>query len=564
MLMNPDMDNFMQKFFQANRLEEADVMNIEQLVRQYPFYAPLQYILAKKYRQVDNIQYKHQITKTAIFFSNPHWLNDLLLSDGIASSEDSFASAGVNAATEPGLDILPEQNDITQPEDNTEQIIDESPGIEYHEATDENGVPDDPEVAQPITEAEEERFLAEQEPVSEEPVQDLPTQTDIALHGEDSDQKIEQRLNIEPQELSDENGALHDIELAQPIPEDEKDHFLAEQNESVSQEHISSFNEEPVTGSSQAENNMEMLPDLTELKNTGEPNPEEEVPATDVNFQGSSETISSEPIVSDTAEPLFSPAQPEFPAQEIIPAELQEDISQEIIESFPEAVPEDEEATEKHAEFLEPGSGLPEQYEKGNDIAVVDASVEETASGSNSMDLEQAEEKDSSVSGPDMDGGKSNTVLEKTEVERPAGNLSVKFIKLVPSPPPDSGSLPLVPIEPLYAVDYFASQGIKLKEEDGKDKLSQKLRSFTEWLKTMKRIHPEKLEQEMDPQTSTVIQHIAEHSNELEDVVTEAMAEVYARQGLRNKAAEVYQKLSLLNPNKRAYFAARISKLNET
>ena len=80
----------------------------------------------------------------------------------------------------------------------------------------------------------------------------------------------------------------------------------------------------------------------------------------------------------------------------------------------------------------------------------------------------------------------------------------------------------------------------------------------------MKRIHPEKLEQEMDSRTSTVIQHIAEHSNDFEDVVTEAMAEVYARQGLRNKAAEVYQKLSLLNPNKRAYFAAKISKLNET
>lgn len=129
---------------------------------------------------------------------------------------------------------------------------------------------------------------------------------------------------------------------------------------------------------------------------------------------------------------------------------------------------------------------------------------------------------------------------------------------------PDAGNLPLIPIEPLYAVDYFASQGIKLSNDDGKDKLSQKLRSFTEWLKTMKRIHPEKLEQEMDSRSSTVIQHIAEHSNELEDVVTEAMAEVYARQGLRNKAAEVYQKLSLLNPNKRTYFAARISKLNET
>jgi len=39
---------------------------------------------------------------------------------------------------------------------------------------------------------------------------------------------------------------------------------------------------------------------------------------------------------------------------------------------------------------------------------------------------------------------------------------------------------------------------------------------------------------------------------------------VYARQGLIKKAAEVYQKLSLQNPDKRAYFAARISKLKET
>jgi hypothetical protein len=213
---------------------------------------------------------------------------------------------------------------------------------------------------------------------------------------------------------------------------------------------------------------------------------------------------------------------------------------------------------------LEPGSDLPEQYEKGNDITIVDASVEEATSVSNPMDLEQEEEKNSPVSGPDMDAGKSNIAPEKMEAKLPAGNLSGKFIKPGYSPSSDSGNLPLIPIEPLYAIDYFASQGIKLRDEDGKDKLSQKPRSFTEWLKTMKRIHPEKLEQEMDPQTSTVIQHIAEHSNELDDVVTEAMAEVYARQGLRSKAAEVYQKLSLLNPNKRAYFAARISKLKET
>ena len=42
--------------------------------------------------------------------------------------------------------------------------------------------------------------------------------------------------------------------------------------------------------------------------------------------------------------------------------------------------------------------------------------------------------------------------------------------------------------EPLYTSDYFASQGIKLSEEvQPGDKLGNQLKSFTEWLKTMKK-----------------------------------------------------------------------------
>ncbi|MGN6494180.1 MAG: hypothetical protein ACTHLE_19455 [Agriterribacter sp.] len=122
----------------------------------------------------------------------------------------------------------------------------------------------------------------------------------------------------------------------------------------------------------------------------------------------------------------------------------------------------------------------------------------------------------------------------------------------------------IIPIEPLHTIDYFASQGIKLRDAEvhGKDQLSVKLRSFTEWLKTMKRIHPEKLEKEEEEQVQS-IQHMAEHSNDKNEVLTEAMAEVFAAQGLHHKATEVYQKLSLLNPHKKAYFAAKISKLND-
>jgi hypothetical protein len=39
------------------------------------------------------------------------------------------------------------------------------------------------------------------------------------------------------------------------------------------------------------------------------------------------------------------------------------------------------------------------------------------------------------------------------------------------------------------------------------------------------------------------------------------MAEVFARQGKMAKASEVYQKLSLLNPAKSTYFAAKLENL---
>ena len=38
-----------------------------------------------------------------------------------------------------------------------------------------------------------------------------------------------------------------------------------------------------------------------------------------------------------------------------------------------------------------------------------------------------------------------------------------------------------------YTIDYFASQGIKVsQEENPKDKFGKQLKSFTDWLKTMK------------------------------------------------------------------------------
>ena len=46
-----------------------------------------------------------------------------------------------------------------------------------------------------------------------------------------------------------------------------------------------------------------------------------------------------------------------------------------------------------------------------------------------------------------------------------------------------------------------------------------------------------------------------------DDLVSEELAEIYAKQGLNSEAIEIYRKLSLLNPKKSAYFADQIEKL---
>ena len=115
--------------------------------------------------------------------------------------------------------------------------------------------------------------------------------------------------------------------------------------------------------------------------------------------------------------------------------------------------------------------------------------------------------------------------------------------------------------EPLHATDYFASQGIKLSEAVlDSDKLGKQLKSFTAWLKTMKKVHPEK-SAGANAAVDNAVRNQAEKSNAEEDIITEAMAEAFILQEKSQKAIDIYLKLSLLNPLKSAYFAAKIDNL---
>ncbi|MGB3005333.1 MAG: hypothetical protein WBC06_02410 [Chitinophagaceae bacterium] len=119
--------------------------------------------------------------------------------------------------------------------------------------------------------------------------------------------------------------------------------------------------------------------------------------------------------------------------------------------------------------------------------------------------------------------------------------------------------------EPFYTVDYFASQGIKINDDEKpKDKFGQQLKSFTEWLKSMKRLPATELtDRQPENIAEKKVVELAEHSLVQRNITTEAMASVWEKQGNATKAIEIYTKLSLLEPAKSPYFAAKIENLKK-
>lgn len=159
-------------------------------------------------------------------------------------------------------------------------------------------------------------------------------------------------------------------------------------------------------------------------------------------------------------------------------------------------------------------------------------------------------------------------VTELAPVEEKSPEISAPVVLEQPALPADQPKQTVqeeqdLVFEPYHTIDYFASQGIKLKAEDlAKDKFGRQLKSFTDWLRSMKRIAPVQDDQPLQPPTDDSIVRNAEESVETSEVETEAMAEVWIKQGKPARAIAIYNKLSLLNPSKSHYFAAKIEQLN--
>lgn len=158
---------------------------------------------------------------------------------------------------------------------------------------------------------------------------------------------------------------------------------------------------------------------------------------------------------------------------------------------------------------------------------------------------------------------KDEPVIAETQIT-PVTNQSAADIPSVKIEAVDP-SISELTFEPFHTVDYFASQGIRFKEEDRPvDKFGKQLKSFTDWLKTMKRLPVTEIGKTVEIQAEKKVEQLAGQSIADREVITEAMAEVWEKQGNVFKAIEIYSKLSLLEPSKSPYFAAKIEELKKT
>ena len=155
-------------------------------------------------------------------------------------------------------------------------------------------------------------------------------------------------------------------------------------------------------------------------------------------------------------------------------------------------------------------------------------------------------------------------------------------------------------ILPVYTEDYFRHQGIQVSNDlpadiieeinppastatEEEDKSLMVMMSFSEWLLHFKtRTQKEKEERDDQKALKTMWQKeklaaaLEEENEEIpenvfemavnsitkeEGLVSEALADVYEKQGKHEKAIDMYRKLSLRNPQKNAYFARKIENI---
>ncbi len=483
---------------------DNDIEVLENNVRDFPASSVARFLLLYHHKKNNNPAFEELAKQTAIYLNNPNWSEYQLWQ--IDNSTGNNSQEIIEKNKENHLPEIKEKVEISA------SVKEETTEIPFSEIA----VNDVENNDNSFAEINEEEELST--PVKEE-IKRIPS-SEIQSNNVENKENFSTEIKEEEEIPASVKEEIDEIPSSEIVSNNVKNSFAEiKEEEKIPASVKEELNEIPSSEISSVDEEHKESP----LEKT---NDEEELPSSVK--EEIIEIPSSEFVLNDVENKENSLT--EIKEEKELPASVKEEII-EIPSS--ELVPVDDENKDAHLKNIESAS------EAENKLSTEDDKNSQLENHDLSKEENEFEDKPVlNIKVPDEEINASEENLGHDEDEHEA-----------------------VAFEPLHTVDYFASQGIKINEEAlANDHLVKQVKSFTAWLKSMKKLHPGQMP-EQNEVIEKIIQASSESSNKDANVLTEAMAEVLIKQGKREKAMEMYEKLSLINPSKSAYFAAKIENL---
>jgi hypothetical protein len=558
--MKSGLPSLLDAIFGKKDLASVSLDEIHELLNEFPSFNAAHFLLSKKLKQESDSTYEKETMRTALYFNNAFWLQSILDEENNQRQEERPFSYkeinGMDADVEEtytvetfkaGIEVFEEKMTV-EPDQQGDgfQVSENDRGTvtSFDELISKYNI----EVQEPFPET----FSVQQEQTLIEPVEDTPADTKTEFHSE---------LFIEPVQESPVESDYNPIEAKQEPFAEEKSEFFEIREEIINEYGI--FEEVIVK---KTEYDLEAFDrPIEEMKESTVTAPVEIPPANIVEANLQETNFQREEFQeSDFQETIISQA-------EI----MHENIRQENIppEEFPETdfpevnVPQTEIPVSENENIVE--NQIRDKSADKTDVGdyeAFDRPIDNTDQPDRNKEPEIKpeyeadsrfyEEDDTEIS--EADDGESRYDAD-VQIQKFADSFAERSKLMAPF---DAKKAESIVFAPYHMIDYFASQGIRLVLEDQPvDQFGKQLKSFTDWLKVMKRLPSQPLTGKGDEKEVDRIRHFAAHSIEDRDILTESMAEVLAKQGMYENAIALYQKLSLIYPPKSAYFASRIEQL---
>jgi len=576
--MNNGLPSLLDAIFGKQDMDSVSLEEMYELINEFPSFNAGHFLLSRKLKKLNEAAYEKETMRTALYFNNPFWLQSVLNEENYEVTKktdreyssnngeaNSIAGNFENPKTSYQSELAGENSEVTKEQSNVQDEFVEGDVLTESTVSDETIFENITEKEIASQEARSKENLPEENVFSKEESSSVDLGTPVRSF-DDLILKYQIELHEQVSDVLPANGQEPETKPVDESPVNNR----ADEEKMIAKEEFQIIDSEISDGGSE-----NLFPDeksgsyeiREEVINEYGIFEEVIVKKGDFDFETfdrPDSVLSTPPVESENIVPITEPPKERKWGERIAEDETPNPTADHISEiSLPDQsvkprVEADYEAFDRPIDRKQT-EDLPDEASYEKEINADEESITEIYSGRESrMDnLAAIEESDDTGNAEFTSAEESNSenVLSPGLAERL--NEHRKSI-----PPFDPTKAESIVFAPYHMIDYFASQGIKLvMEENPADNFGKQLKSFTDWLKVMKKLPVQSLSEKPDEKEVDRIRHFAAHSIDEREILTESMAEVLAKQGMYENAIALYQKLSLIYPPKSAYFASRIEQL---